>query len=176
MGSYKEISGDLVELAKQGMFDVVAHGCNCFCTMGAGIAPLMDKAFSAGQFPMERPTEKGNLKKLGNIDVGSTYIHPDGRSISYTHHRLDHRRLQEGFKHVEIVNCYTQYDFGVHKKPLSYAALELCLHKMNYEFKGKHIGLPQIGCGLAGGNWERVKKIIQETLTLCNVTVVIYKS
>jgi O-acetyl-ADP-ribose deacetylase (regulator of RNase III) len=37
----KEIEGDLIDLAKRGHFDVVTHGCNCFCTMGAGIAPQM---------------------------------------------------------------------------------------------------------------------------------------
>ena len=31
---------------------------------------------------------------------------------------------------------------------------------MNYIFKGKHIGLPQIGCHLAGGSWDIVKEII----------------
>ena len=34
----KIIKGDLIKLALQGEFDVIVHGCNCFCTMGAGIA------------------------------------------------------------------------------------------------------------------------------------------
>jgi len=33
------VDGDLVQMAKEGKFDVIAHGCNCFCAMGAGIAP-----------------------------------------------------------------------------------------------------------------------------------------
>lgn len=28
------ISGDLIDLAKNGNFDVIIHGHNCFCTMG----------------------------------------------------------------------------------------------------------------------------------------------
>ena len=35
------VDGDLIKLAKQGRFDVIVHGCNCFCQMGAGIAPQM---------------------------------------------------------------------------------------------------------------------------------------
>jgi len=34
----KIIKGDLIELIKKGYFDVVIHGCNCFCTMGSGFA------------------------------------------------------------------------------------------------------------------------------------------
>jgi hypothetical protein len=41
---------------------------------------------------------------------------------------------------------------------LDYEALTLCMRKINYTFTGKHIGLPMIGCGLAGGDWNIVKK------------------
>ena len=60
-------------------------------------------------------------------------------------------------------------------KPLSYEALTLCMKKMNVLFAGKHIGLPKIGAGLAGGDWERIKFIIQRELQDCQVTVVNYK-
>ena len=36
--NYKEIEGNLISLALAGNFDVIAHGCNCFCTMQSGIA------------------------------------------------------------------------------------------------------------------------------------------
>jgi len=29
----KEITGNLITLAKEGHFDMIVHGCNCFCTM-----------------------------------------------------------------------------------------------------------------------------------------------
>ena len=34
----KIIKGNLISLALAGEFEVIIHGCNCFCTMGAGIA------------------------------------------------------------------------------------------------------------------------------------------
>ena len=33
----KYINGDLIKLSSK--FDVIAHCANCFCAMGAGIAP-----------------------------------------------------------------------------------------------------------------------------------------
>ena len=160
---YKEIEGDLIELALSGHFDVIAHGCNCFCTMGAGIAPQMVKAFGCDKFKMEGIEYKGDINKLGCIDYG----------------------IYEGFDLkseyiLTIVNAYTQYGFGRNhsngtQTPLDYEALVLSMRKINYQFKGMHIGLPQIGCGLAGGDWNRVKTIIQNELKDCDVTIVIFK-
>jgi O-acetyl-ADP-ribose deacetylase (regulator of RNase III) len=49
------------------------------------------------------------------------------------------------------------------------------MRKINHQFKGKKIGFPQIGAGLASGDWNRIKTIIQTELKDCEVTVVIYK-
>jgi O-acetyl-ADP-ribose deacetylase (regulator of RNase III) len=59
-------------------------------------------------------------------------------------------------------------------KPLDYEALTLGLRKMNFLFAGKKIGLPKIGAGLAGGDWSRIKEIIQTELNDCDVTVINY--
>jgi O-acetyl-ADP-ribose deacetylase (regulator of RNase III) len=163
---YKEIKGDLIELAEQGMFQVIAHGCNCFCRMGAGIAPQMAAAFDCDKFPMERE-HPGNINKLGNIDyayrLGEYTTTGDIPDEDYFY----------------IVNAYTQYKYGRNhvdgvENPFDYEAFTLCMRKINHRFKGRHIGLPQIGAGLAGGDWNKIKKIIQEELSECDVTVVIY--
>lgn len=154
--NYKEIEGNLITLAKEGSFDVIAHGCNCFCAMGSGIAPQMAAAFGCDKFLMESHLYKGDLNKLGDIDF----------------------EVFNPFKDtLIIVNAYTQY--SVAKEPgdvaLDYEALTLCMRKINYNFTGRRVGLPQIGCGLAGGDWDRVKQIIQTELKDCEVTVVIFK-
>jgi len=42
-------------------------------------------------------------------------------------------------------------------------------------FSGKRIGYPLIGAGLARGNWEVIKKIIEEELSDENHTLVKFK-
>jgi O-acetyl-ADP-ribose deacetylase (regulator of RNase III) len=158
--SYNEVTGNLITLALDGKFDVIAHGCNCFCQMGAGLAPQMAKHFDADLFPMEHSDRKGDMTKLGNIESQFHY-------------------LTGANKGVYIVNCYTQYGFGRNHVegtdiPLDYSALNLCFKKMNNKFRGMHIGLPQIGCHLAGGDWNVVKDMIQKLFKDCDVTVVIY--
>jgi len=60
----KKISGDLIQLAKNGQFDLIAHGCNCFCTMGAGIAKAVKEVFPAA-FEADEATQRGDRAKLG---------------------------------------------------------------------------------------------------------------
>lgn len=142
---YQEIKGDLIELAKKGKFDVIAHGCNCYKTMGAGIAYQISKHF------------------------------PNAYSVDKNDKRLPIQRLGDYTQYMSgdcmIVNLYTQYKPG---KDLNYNALNLSLYKLNKKFSGCTIGLPLIGCGIAGGDWNKVKSIIQEELKDCNVTVVFY--
>jgi O-acetyl-ADP-ribose deacetylase (regulator of RNase III) len=152
MTNYNEVSGDLIDLAKKGEFDVVAHGCNCFCTMGAGIAPQMANAFGCNEFPLENQKYSGDKEKLGKIDYETLFVNN---------------------KYLTVVNAYTQYGFG--GQPFDYDAFEKIVSEMNKVFKGMHIGLPKIGAGLAGGKWNVIKEMIQEGFTDCKVTVVKYR-
>lgn len=161
MTNYNEVYGNLITLAKEGEFDVIAHGCNCMCTMGAGLAPHMAAAFGCDLFRLEDKQYKGDINKLGQID---------GTLIS----RMDMK------KGVFVLNAYTQYNYGRNhadgdEAPVDYDAITLCMRKINHKFKGSHIGLPMIGAGLAGGDWEKIKQIIKRELKDCIITVVILK-
>lgn len=155
----KEIDGDLIVLAKQGHFDVIAHGCNCKTVMGSGIAKQIK-----GQFPIAYRSDASYspddpYKRLGNFSYCT--VMGNNSKIWFT-----------------IFNLYTQLNPG---KDLNYAALELSLWKLNaylkinYPSDAAKVGLPKIGCGIAGGDWEVVSKIIERTLTDCEVTIVNYK-
>ena len=161
--NYQEIEGDLIKLAKVGRFNVIAHGCNCFCRMKRGIAPQMASAFGCDKFKLESSRYEGDINKLGQIDF-ETYTYAYGTNES------DITEFD-----LTIVNAYTQYQWGTELKPFDYDAFTLCMRKMNRIFAGKHIGLPQIGSHLAGGDWELIRPIIQRELADCAVTVVIFK-
>jgi len=176
---YKEVEGDLIHLAREGKFQVVGHGCNCFCTMGAGIAPIMAKEFGCNTFPLEYKEHKGDINKLGQIDYKIlNQYKPEfgGNWVLYP----DEEHFTTG-KKIAVVNIYSQYGFGLNheggsEKPIDYDALTLAFRKMNHIFKFKHIGLPGlIGCGLAGGDPLIVKDIIKKELKDCYVTIVYLK-
>lgn len=156
----KIIQGNLISLAQSGAFDIIIHGCNCFNNMGSGLAPQMAKAFGCDKFLMEAEQYKGDYNKLGQIDW-QKYANINCPTF------------------LNVINAYTQYWPGKPSPgcsiPLDYDALRLCLRKVNYTFKGQHIGLPWIGCGLAKGNQDIVAQIISEELTDMQVTIVEYK-
>lgn len=171
MGEYKEIKGNLIELSLKGEFDVIAQGNNCFNTQGAGIALQFVKNFGSDKFKKEGDKYYGDYNKLGQIDY------------EYQHYSNWDRKFEKYpdqgdmiLYSMYIVNCYTQYNYGTKFGiPIDYDALTLCMRKINHRFKGKKIGLPTICSGLAGGDWNKIKEIIQRELKDCFVTVVIFE-
>jgi O-acetyl-ADP-ribose deacetylase (regulator of RNase III) len=166
MGSYRDIEGNLITLALMGEFDVIAHGCNCRSTMGAGIAVSMARTFGCDKFKMELigPT----IDKLGNIDYERRCVFK-GNLVPLL--------SPDAGKTLYVVNAYTQNYYGVNhhdgkKSPVDYEAITLCMKKMNEKFMGMHIGLPKIGAGLAGGDWNVISEIIKRELKDCRVTIV----
>lgn len=143
----KELQGNLVEMSEE--FDVIGQGCNCFCTMGAGLAKAIRKKFPEA-YEVDLTTIRGDKTKLG--------------TITHTKHT-----------NPLIVNCYSQYNYGREKGKVycSYDAIRSCMKKIKEEFSGKKIGLPKIGCNLAGGDWSVVRSIIDEELSGEDVTIVV---
>lgn len=166
------IDGDLIKLAKEGKFNVIVHGCNCLSTMGAGIAPQMAEAFGCDRFEME--TWGPGIEKLGCIDWQTFVL---GENAIWSLEDADNKKEEP---ELSVVNAYTQYKYGRNHKdgttiPFDYEAFTICMRKMNKVFEGKHIGMPKIGAGLAGGSWQRIERIIDAELWFCEVTVVNYK-
>lgn len=71
---FEIVKGDLIEKALNGEFDVVAHGCNCFCVQGAGIAAQMSKTFNTSNYPWEHRNYSTDFKKLGNIEFIGKFL------------------------------------------------------------------------------------------------------
>ena len=60
--------------------------------------------------------------------------------------------------------------------PLSYDSLRLCFAKVA-DFAFSHdasIHMPRIGCGLAGGRWVMVEKLVKKELIEMGIEVTVY--
>lgn len=132
----KIVRGNLITLAQQGHFNIIVQGCNCFNTMGSGIAREIREKYPEA-YEADCKTERGDYNKLGNYSVMLG-------------------------KQFNIINAYTQYDFSRGSDVFEYAAFELILKKLAHQYKGCNFGLPKIGCGLAGGDEARIMKLIQD--------------
>lgn len=76
-----------------------------------------------------------------------------------------------------VINMVAQHGVGSQNgPPIRYHELRKCL-KQVVEFanrNGASVHMPRIGCGLAGGDWTEVEKIIRETLCATGVYVTVY--
>ena len=145
----KYLKGNLLTFFENNEFDIIVHGCNCFHTMGAGIAKQIKQKYETA-YQADLQTEKGSREKLGTYSIAQV----NATQI--------------------IINAYTQYHF-YGKTPIDYQALRCVFKTINQDFPGKVIGIPKIGSGLAKGDWKVIEKIIQEECTSITIICVIYE-
>jgi O-acetyl-ADP-ribose deacetylase (regulator of RNase III) len=119
--------------------------------MGAGIAPQI-KAKYPEAYEADCKTTSGDITKLGTI------THTENTTPI-------------------VVNIYSQYDTKGRRQgkiDLDYDALRSGLREVKNKFSGKRIGMPKIGAGLAGGDWNIIEKMIEEEMRGEYVTIVNY--
>lgn len=140
------VNGDVLSAFNDG-YDVVAHQSNCMGAMGAGLAKQI-----RNEFPnvYQEYTRLCGRQKSEQLLGKCQLVKINDREDKY------------------IANLFGQLDYGGKKKNTDYQKLRHSLQvlKMNMLYKSlSAVALPYgIGCGLAGGNWEKVKSIIQEEL------------
>jgi len=135
-------SGDLLQLAIDGQFDVIIHGCNCQCQMGKGIALSIKRQFPEA-YAVDCHTAKADVTKLGTVSIAE--VNRNGHVL-------------------HIVNGYTQFHWRGNGVKADYEAIRNVMRTVRLTFSGKRIGYPRIGAGLAGGDWEVISAIIEEEL------------
>lgn len=157
----KTVTGDLIELASNGAFDVIVHGCNCFHVAGAGLARQIRTVFPEAH-RKDCLTPWGLIEKLGTIS-----FHNYGNLI--------------------VVNAYTQFSYGYYKAyrkevegrkiHCDYAAIRSCFMKIRqlWGHKEYRFGIPMIGAGLAGGEWPVIGAIIEDEMKGEDLTLVEYE-
>lgn len=171
---YNIVKGDLIELAKHGEFDAIIHGCNCFHTMGSGIALQLVNKWPQVLEEDKRTSKYGDLSKLGDFTCAIC------------------SRKEFDLPPLIVYNCYTQFKFGIgnggyDKNVLvDYNSIYRVISRINYfnpatpGITGKKIGFPMLGAGLAGGDWDIISKMIYTAIAESNVynhkwTLVLYE-
>ena len=163
----KVMKGNLLDFAEQGHFNIIVQGCNCFCTMGSGIAREIRERYPEA-FYADQQTKPGDYTKLGNwtqCEAGD-FVDPQTYMTRNKYAENDPKRFT-------IINAYTQYGFnkgGSNTDVFEYTSFELILQKLGHEHPQSHFGFPRIGQGLAGGDSVTITEMLMNFAEVISIT------
>lgn len=143
------IKGDLL-LATD---EIICHQVNCRGVMGSGVAKALYTKW---------PEIKSEYHK---------YCNKVSDPFSLLG-KIQEVRADNGGK--KVINIFGQLNYGKHSGVTytSYPALLNAFTELNKVCAGKRIAFPHgFGCGLAGGDWAIVERLMCEILQDCYVTV-----
>lgn len=149
----KIVKGDLLYATE----NVIAHQVNTCGVMGGGVAYYIRKKYpNVYQQYVKTCNEVKDRKSL----LGQCQICNTGNDRQF------------------VANLFGQLDFGTDKVQTNYAALTDAFERLDSQLsmlelrKPMSVAIPYgIGCGLGGGDWNVVFKIIEETLKFREVTI-----
>lgn len=145
----KEFVGDVLKSDER----IVLHQVNCKGVMGAGIAKQIKEKYPEvyadyREFCLANNAMLRGMPLLGTIQDVDCW---DGRTI---------------------VNLFAQDGYGYNNCQTNYEALKQCLQKVNDVCYGMTVAVPyKMSCELAGGDWNIVRKMIEDTLVDCEVHI-----
>lgn len=150
----KHAKGNLIDMAEQGLFDIIVHGCNCQNTMGSGIAKEI-RARYPGAYRADYIAHRDATAIESDWLIG----HPI--CLLGTYSETTDTENTRDFK-FRIINAYTQVDYlprGIDH--FEYQSFLLILRKLAAVYPNKRFGLPYIGMGLAGGDRDTILLLIE---------------
>lgn len=152
----QELQGDLIAAFLDITVDLdgIAHGANCFSTMGggiaAGIAKMIPEMYGADKASTLSPKQKLGGFTEASVELGSLVA-----------------TKRTGY------NLYTQYHPGPDAR---YEAVFQAFTALDSHLKHtgvrQRIGIPLIGCGIGGLEWVGVRDVVNYVTP--NIDIVVY--
>ncbi|WP_271764735.1 macro domain-containing protein [Aquimarina algiphila] len=155
MKTIKYIKGDATVPQAKGI-KIIVHVCNNLGGWGKGFVLAISKRWSE---PEKSYREWHRNRAKNDFELGAVQII---KVSDYLH--VANMIAQQGMK------------TGSKGVPIRYEAVQKCLEKVGLEAQklNASIHMPRIGCGLAGGKWDKIEPIIIDTLIQKNIDVFVY--
>jgi len=152
--SIKYVNGDATTPLDSGN-KIIVHVCNDVGGWGKGFVMAISR-----RWPEPETKYRQWYKSKENFDLG----------------QVQFVKVNED---IWVANVIGQRDIRKDKygnSPIRYEAVKEGLQKIEHFAKVNNasVHMPRIGCGLAGGTWERMEPIIKETLSDEDVEVTVY--
>ncbi|WP_042379375.1 macro domain-containing protein [Streptacidiphilus melanogenes] len=138
---------------------VIAHVCNDLGGWGKGFVVALSRRWPEPEAAYRRWHRERARNGFG---LGAVQLVPVGRAESrlWVANMVGQRGIRTGSKGV----------------PVRYEAIEQALAALAPKALelGASVHMPRIGCGLAGGRWERVEPLVRHALVEQGVAVTVY--
>ncbi|MGA4688488.1 MULTISPECIES: macro domain-containing protein [Micromonospora] len=155
MAEFRIVRGDATSPQAKGP-KIVAHVCNDLGGWGKGFVLAVSRRWPEP----ERDYREWHRHRAGN-DFGLGAV-----------------RLVRVAPDVWVANMVGQRGMrrGSAGPPIRYDAVERCLATVadHAEELGASVHMPRIGCGLAGGSWQRIEPLIRRALSDRGIPVTVY--
>lgn len=140
-----------------GGIKIVAHICNDLGKWGKGFVLAISKRW---QEPEKEYRNWHRFRANNNFSLGEVQI-------------------VQVEKYIYVANMVGQRGVKVGRSsgvPIRYDAVESCLKQLAEEAEklNASIHMPRIGCGLAGGKWDKIEPLIASILLEKNISVYVY--
>ncbi|MEW2589746.1 macro domain-containing protein [Micromonospora aurantiaca] len=155
MAEFRIVRGDATSPQAKGP-KIVAHVCNDLGGWGKGFVLAVSRRWPEP----ERDYREWHRHRAGN-DFGLGAV-----------------RLVRVTPDLWVANMVGQRGMrrGSAGPPIRYDAVERCLATVagHAEELGASVHMPRIGCGLAGGSWQRIEPLIRRALSDRGIAVTVY--
>lgn len=156
MLTYKH--GDVLESGA----DVIAHQVNCFGVMGAGLARQIREKYPHVYEEYHKLCERNN-HHIGMLGVAHWSKIDDS-------HWIANLFGQHGYGRGEVYTVMPALKVALMR------TVQGCEEWADAEQRKIRLALPyKLGCGLAGGNWEEIRRMIEEIAKNTDVEIEIWR-
>ncbi|EIW92370.1 macro domain protein [Capnocytophaga sp. oral taxon 412 str. F0487] len=131
---------------------VIAHICNDIGAWGKGFVLALSKRWKYPEKQYKQWYKEGGNFALGEVQFVS---------------------VEEKIWVANLIGQHNIYRDENGDPPIRYEAVKRGLQiiaDFAYEINAK-VQMPRVGCGLAGGSWDRIEKLIRQTLLRKNIEV-----
>ena len=131
---------------------VIVHICNDIGAWGKGFVLALSKRWKYPEKQYKQWYKEGEKFALGEVQFVS---------------------VEEKIWVANLIGQHNIYRDENGDPPIRYEAVKRGLQiiaDFAYEINAK-VQMPRIGCGLAGGSWDRIEKLIRQTLLRKNIEV-----
>ncbi len=154
MNKIKYIKGDATNLVFGGN-KIIVHICNDIGVWGAGFVLAISKRW-----------------KLPEKEYKSWF----NSKINFSLGEVQFVQVEKSFWVANLIGQHDIVPDEANNPPIRYWAVSKGLEKISKFAIEKNAGIqmPRIGCGLAGGTWEKIEPLIQEHIINKNISVIVY--